>query len=407
MESRFYLLLLLQIAVIAVLLLTARVSKKNPVAFFSPISWFILFYLLVFLLPQLYMPSLNYPLMWTDRRVLFGQLDKITLTQEVLCLFLACFTVSYFATIPPAAEKRRYQSLTYSDANFGIVFGVIGLIATLYIIVGLNVAGPRSDIVASTPGKIAYALTFWMTLGFLIYAAISLKQERYIVSLLLAGVFAVLLFQLGGRGRVLWPFVSLFAWAFIMGIVKLNITKVIVVGALLAVILQGMDPLLLYLRDRKSADAAWQEFQGGLSVDNFFFGRTFDSFHNLAVVVVQDKIEHRWSYLFSGSQEKFMREYFPDVARGGVGFPATLPGGLWIAGAKRGVVLGGLLFGLLFGWLARVYRNGMHRESDILIYLMAMPVVANIGSALLDSYLKTFALIFPGAVLILKNRFSE
>lgn len=303
--------------------------------------------------------------------------------------------------------SKKYVRLSSPEFNFASIVGLVGLAATLFIIVAMDVNNPRSAIVSTIQGKLAYAGTYCMTLGFLVVAATCVKNKKFIWLLIIAAIFAGLLFQLGGRGRVLWPFVSLFSWASLTGNLKLNIPKVAIAAIILGIILQGMDPLLLYLRDLRTADTAWQEFNESLSISNFFFARTFDAFHNLAIVVNKDEIEHSWSYMFSGSQAVFMREYFPDVQRGGVGFPATMPGGLWIASGRAGVIVGGAAFGLLFGLITKLYNTALHRESDLIVYVMAMPVLANIGTSWLDSYLKMFALIFPGLILVIKARLWE
>lgn len=403
----FYTLLLTQAALISLLAVSARISPKNPRAFFAPVSWFILFYLLTFLIPQLYMPGLGYPLIWTDRNVLFGDIEKILLTQKILCLFLMSFCIGYFLAFPKSAKIKPLMPINRSERTAGLLFYMAGAIATIGIILYLtNPNNPRSDIVSGRAGQILYALSFFMTLGFLIVCAFSIHLKRYLWVVVAAVVFAILLFPLGGRGRVLWPFVSLFAWAAAMGVVKLHLVRMTLVALVLAVILQGMDPLLLYMQEKRTQEAAVEEFVASLEVDQFFFGRTFDAFHNLAIVVNKDEVAHSWRYFFSGSQAAFMWNYFPDVARGGVGFPATLPGGLWLSAGYAGIAFGSFFYGLLFGLIARLYRNQVKKEIDLIVLLMFMPVVANVGTSWLDSYLKMFSLLFPGLLLIYKSRVS-
>ena len=110
----FYTLLLTQAALISLLAVSARISPKNPRAFFAPVSWFILFYLLTFLIPQLYMPGLGYPLIWTDRNVLFGDIEKILLTQKILCLFLMSFCIGYFLAFPKSAKTKPLMPINRS-----------------------------------------------------------------------------------------------------------------------------------------------------------------------------------------------------------------------------------------------------------------------------------------------------
>lgn len=397
--------LLVQIVLLWFILWRIQFRLGSARRVFSPVCWFILFYGLVFFMPQMAMPASNFPLIWTGNTVIYGNLERVLETQMVLATFLAGFTLFFSLFM---GNSQQQPSELYNNLKVRINFGrgtfLIGLIATLAMYVSMAGQGPRSEIVSTTSGKALYAASFFFTLGFLLLAANSIQNRNYIRLLVLLALFAVPLFLLGGRGRVLWPLVSLLAWAVVAGYVRLNLLKVGLVVVLLFVILQAMDPVLLYLRDLRTVDTALQDFWANLSGRSLFFGRNFDAFHNVAIIVNLDRVAHDFSYIFSGSQSAFMKTYFPEVWRGGVGFPATLPGGLWMAGNWYALFGGGAIFGLIYAVLTRYYLFKLKFHTDLIAFLMFMPLVANIGTSILDSYTKIMAMVFPGLLIILLAR---
>jgi hypothetical protein len=252
---------------------------------------------------------------------------------------------------------------------------------------------------------VLYAISFWFTLGFFVWAAYLLAKRRWIVLVGLTAAFASSLLLLGGRGRVLWPLVGLVAWSGITGHARFRIWKLLVAATVFGVALQALDPILLYIRGHDSADEALQRFESGLELSTLFFARNFDSFHNLAVIVGEDRVRPDLGYLINGSQAAFMNAYFPTVAASGVGYPATLPGGLWLSGKWTMTIVGGSIFGLLFGYLSRLYGR-LSSELEVAVYCLAIPWLAHVGISYLESYVKVASLIVPGVILamILRRR---
>jgi len=398
-ESQFLAFIVLQATLLGALLLAQRIRPSRGVSLFSPISWFVLFYALVFWLPQLFMPTFDYTLIGAYNDIKTGQIERVVQTQAVLSAFLVAFTAAFLATAQRPLERPEYATLRRRHVRAAAIVGLVGLLGVAALLAGLDPGRARSIIVASSAGKLLYSVSYWFTLGYMVLAAWLLRKSRYIGLLVLTALFAAALLPLGGRGRILWPLAGLLAWAGITGHARVRVWKLALAAAVLGILLQALDPLLLYLRGYDSADDAIDRFQDGLELRTFLFARNFDAFHNLAVIVGENRIATSLTYLFDNSQTVFMRAYFPSVAWSGVGYPATLPGGLWLAGHLPAVVAGGIVFGLFFAWLSRIYRR-LRSELAVAVYCIAMPWLANIGTSYLESYLKMAALILPGIVLV-------
>ena len=398
MASEFYIWVFVQGALLFGLAAAGGVRFKSPTRLFSPVAWLILFYVLVFYLPQFFMPAFNFPLIGAYNVVSYGNIEGVVATQRVLVAFLAATTAGYVVsgTKPPA--QAALAPIGAREARLGLVFLIIGGAAVAAMLLTLNPNSARSTIVASSLGKVLYALSFWYTLGYMMIAAWLIKKKQWLILLVLTGLFAAALLPLGGRGRILWPVAGLVAWTAITGTAKVRFGKLAVAAVILGIVLQALDPILLYYKGYDSADQAMQRFQDGLQLETWLFGRNFDAFHNLAVIVTQDRIPISPTYLIKGAQAPFMTTYFPSVAAGGVGYPATLPGGLFLSGRFVAVIGLGVGFGVLLGTVARLYRR-CRTELAIIVYCIAMPWLAHVGIAWLDSYLKMAALILPGVLL--------
>lgn len=405
MTGQFYLWAAVQGLILFLILFRTGLPFSSPTTLFAPASWFVLFYMLCFWLPQLFMPAFDFMLIGAYNEFEVGQIGRIVETQKVLCVFLLTFMSTYLVSARRSLAGKTYLPLRRTELNFGLLMGTVGLFAVVVIILGLDPDEARSEIVASRRGRVLYAISFWFTLGFFVWAAYLLTNSRWLLLICLVTVFASCLLLLGGRGRVLWPLVGLVVWAGIAGHAKFRRRKLVVAAAMFGVLLQALDPILLYVRGHDSADEAVDRFESGLELETLFFARNFDSFHNVAVIVGEDRIRPDLGYLINGSQAAFMNAYFPTVQASGVGYPATLPGGLWLSGKWTMTIVGGCVFGLLFGYLSRLYGR-MSSELEVAVYCMAMPWLAHVGISYLESYLKVAALILPGVLLaiILRRR---
>ncbi|MEL6366397.1 MAG: hypothetical protein AAFQ16_00385 [Pseudomonadota bacterium] len=398
MLSEFYVWLIAQAVLLAGLVFSTGARFKHPARLFAPAMWFVLFYSLVFFLPQCFMPAFGFPLIGAYNVVQTEALEGVLSTQRVLIVFLVAVALGWFGTARHSPRFARLAPLSARDARFGLLLVVIGGLATAAMIATLNLNAARSTIVASNLGKVLYALSFWFTLGYMILGAWCIRRKRWFTLLILTGIFAAALLPLGGRGRILWPLAGLVAWAAITGSAKIRFGKIACAAVILAVVLQALDPILLYYKGYDSADQAVARFQEGLELRTWLFGRNFDAFHNLAVIVNEDRIPNSPLYLVQGAQQAFMTTYFPSVAAAGVGYPATLPGGLFLAGRWVGVAGLGLFFGMLLGAVSRLYVRS-RSELAVIVYCIAMPWIAHVGIAWLDSYLKMASLILPGMLL--------
>ncbi|MEL7311220.1 MAG: hypothetical protein AAFN07_06915 [Pseudomonadota bacterium] len=398
MLFEFYIWLIAQFALLAALVFVSGARLSQPMRLYSPPMWFLMFYALVFFLPQCFMPAFEFPLIGAYNVVKVQAINDVIATQKVLIAFLFAAVAGLALTARRAPARPTLQPLSASEAQIGLVLLVAGALATAAILATMNLNAARSAIVASNFGRILYALSFWLTLGYMILGAWCVRRRHWVLLLLLTAVLAALLLPLGGRGRILWPVAGLVAWSAISGCVRIKLGKLAIAVVVLGVTLQAMDPLLLYLKGYDNADQAMARFEEGLELRTWLFGRNFDAFHNLAVIVTEDRIDPSPAVLLHGAQESFMTTYFPSVAASGVGYPATLPGGLFLSGRITAVVGLGLLFGMMLGAVARLYANS-RSELAVVVYCIAIPWLAHVGIAWLDSYLKMAALILPGVLL--------
>lgn len=398
MLSEFYVWLVVQFALLCALVFMAGARFTAASRMFSPPMWFCMFYVLVFFLPQCFMPGFQFPLIGAYNVVKTQALPEVIATQKVLVTFLAAATAGLAILARKAPIIVSLQPLSDRELRAGLVFLTVGAIATGAILLTMNINAARSTIVASNLGKVLYAVSFWLTLGYMVAGAWCVRRRRWFLLIALTGFFAAALLPLGGRGRILWPIAGLVAWSAITGAAKVRIGKLLIAGIALGVILQALDPILLYYKGYDNAEQALARFQEGLELRTWLFGRNFDAFHNLAVIVNEDRIPNSAAYLLTGAQKPFMATYFPSVAASGVGYPATLPGGLFLAGRVTAVAGFGLFYGMVLGLVNRLYTRS-RSELAIIVYCIAIPWLAHIGIAWLDSYLKMASLILPGVLL--------
>lgn len=398
MIGEFLFNVVVQFGLLSLLVLSRRIRVASPAGMFSPAAWFVMFYCLVFWLPQLFMPAFDFTLIGAYNIVQADQLPRIVETQRVLLAFLVPAVLLAILSGRRSPGEASFAPLSGGDLRIALVALLLGAVGVAAMLSGLNPDRARSMIVASLGGKFLYAISFWFTLGYMVLAAWLIRKRRYSLLVVVTAVFAAALLPLGGRGRILWPLAGLFAWAAITGHSRIRVWKIALSAACLGVLLQALDPVLLYLRGYDSAEQAVERFNSGLELETVLYGRNFDSFHNLAVIVGEDRVGTNLRFLFDGSQAAFMNAYFPSVAAGGVGYPATLPGGLWLAGRLSAVIFGGAAFGLLLGCLGRIYRR-LGSELGVLVYVIAMPWLAHVGISYLESYFKMAALVLPGVAL--------
>lgn len=407
-------LLALQIGIIALLVNWFRV--KNTTFFqaanlFQPLYWTIAWFVFNFLIVQLILPFYGIPVLGLEGFTSSGRIAAALKAQVALCVFLGFFLIGS-VLVGLSTSPRAYLSgvlakgLPLKPARGHIPFVLvclffIGLSGFLFLYFSFD-AGPRSDLVKTTPGKLAYALAFAFTYTGAVLASTMMLKKKRAYALLVVFSLGTALLLLGGRGRVLWPLVHTIVFLCIFYRFKLQPKTLLMLLATLFVLLASLDPIFLYIRGDSLASSL-ERFVTGLNFSQLFLSRTFDGFQNLAVITYLDRIPHSLHNLTGGSGEAFMETYFPEVLASGVGFPPTLLGEAWMAAGWSGLCFGGLFAGILIGVMHRFYWS-LQRQSALWLYIVAVPILTNFGTAYIDQLFKTIATILPPLIVFLLDQ---
>ncbi|MEM9410291.1 MAG: hypothetical protein AAGA30_04210, partial [Planctomycetota bacterium] len=387
-----------------VLYTISGIRINNGHSVFSPVAWFMMFYVITFLAPQLMIPLNDFTLLIPGNIESPHEIARVVVGQKVVSLFLAGFILGFALLRQRPHRKNKIESFTSLELLFVTLAGFLGLAAVGLLIIKFDPSMPRSSIVQSTSGKLLYAMSFWLTLAMIVWSANFFKWKRWLLMLAVFSLFGFSLFLLGGRGRVVWPIASTFAWACICGKTHFQPRRLSLFITCFFLFLQAMDPVLMVIRGEPT-NVAMDKLKEEMSFKALFLDRNFETFQIVAVIASYDEIQPETIYLVKGSQAAFMGTYFPDVAARGIGFPASLPGGLWIAGKYTMVGLGSIAFGLFFGLLTLIYSN-LRSEFEVAVYCVAMPWLALISGAYLVMYIKVGAAILPGLIFALVLRFG-
>ena len=397
------LLICLQFLLVGYLFRRNRTTGSDPASVFAPVSWFLLFYVTAFLIPQIASLAYGATILLPGRIEVSDQTAVILTGQRCCCVFLALFSIGYGLV----AERRRKPLLLrkFNPTEILLVsfIGLLGLSALCILLTQFSGDAPRSSIVKTTQGRILYSMTFWGTLFATTWSAIFFKQRQHLVAIICIAIFAYGVFLLGGRGRAVWPIVTLLGWLSICQFRKLSLFYLGAFAIIGLFVLQTLDPILLCLRG-DDFSTALPNIMDNLSVRSLFVDRNIESFQNVAVITHYDQITPNPRYLLFGSQEAFMSTYFPSVAARGVGFPATLLGGLWMCGKWPAIIFGSFLFGGFFGLLDRMFAK-MTSEFEVVAYCTSMVWMAQISTSYLDMYLKVASAIGPGLAIAFVVRY--
>lgn len=407
----YWVLVLFQLAILAVFYYLSNgavVDNWSARKLFQPTNWFLLFYALGFLVAQFILPFYEFPILGFELAETSTRIDAAVKAQFVLLLFLLA-VLSGFLTVRFAYPGRTMdclfrQSSAPASRYLTKVMFVIGIGSIVVLALGFK-GGPRSMLVKTLEGKILYAATFFGSFGATVIAAHSIVKSNYLRALTVIGIFGAAVFFLGGRGRVLWPLVYIVIFYLIISRRRVSLVKLFLLLVVLFVLLQALDPLFNLVIRGTSPDLLWTSFFSTTTVVDLFLKRTFDGFHNLAVIVFHDAIPHDISVLLGGSGELFMSTYFPEVYSLGVGFPATLPGELWIAGGLWGVLYGGLAFGLVLGVLRVVYWR-IRSESGLWLYMFSVNWLVAPAAPYFDQAPKALTAIMPAVIYLIADRFA-
>lgn len=335
-------------------------------------AWFIVPLVVVFIL-SIPIPGLPYM-----SRV-YANRDVIrVIVALIVFLFVVCSTLILFR--PKALHGTVIDEPSREDLAVAGVLFLVGTACAFYL--GHDISeGPRTDLVKTIAGRILYSLTFCQTAGFIIIALYLAIKRKYVSLVCISIVFAVPLFLLGGRGRVLWPFVVI-ACSYMVFSGKMISKFYITIGfALVVIAIVVMDPLLSWLRlggsieDLPAFDSLFYQM--------YIAKRNFDGFYNFSVIVYYDNVPHSARYLISGVRDVFMGTYFPDVYERGFAYPATVPGTMWLVSGFFGLLVGSVIYGLLLVILEKVYWGATSAAAFSLVFYLAT-IITNPGNALIE-----------------------
>ena len=404
MVAEYTLLVLIQVILLTTLYYVSGIRPTNGPSVFSPVAWILMFYVITFLVPQAILPFHDYTLLAPGNVKSASQLGRLIIGQRVCVAFLGCFLVGFCLTGRRSPTQFRLQPFSSIELTFVTVAGLIGLAAVALLIMRFNPNMPRSSLVKSSVGKVLYAMSFWLTLATIVWSSLLYKKRRWILIATILLVFGFSLFLLGGRGRVVWPIASTFAWLSIRRTSKIRPVAIASFAVVFLLVLQTLDPLLFLVRG-ENINRVVERLQVNMSVQSLFVDRNFESFQNVAVISSYDRVRPQLRYIFGGSQQAFMTTYFPEIASRGIGLPASLPGGLWLAGRFPMVVIGSLAFGVFFGILSHVYSK-LQTEFEVTVYCVTMPWLGLISGAYLEMYTKVAAAILPGLIFAIFIRYA-
>lgn len=385
-------LLMVQIVILLALISISKTTTHgiSAVIAFRPINWIVLFYFLAFIMPQFFIYTSGMKVLGMENLSAYTTYNSVLYSQFLLVVGLVFFLLGFFlcGNIHYSVSKFELKKINLTRKNYLWVmfFLFIGMAAIIYLQLQ-ETGGMRSQLVKSFSGKIAYGLSFFFTFSILFLVATFCISRKYLIALFFCLMVFCLLLPLGGRGRVLWPIVEAIICTLIFNKVFIKPIKLILLLAVVFIILQSLDPLFFILNGVDS-DYAYNYFIQSLDISSLFMQRTFEGFHNFALIVHSDLIPHNISYILGGSGKAFMQEFFASEYASGVGFPATFFGELWISGGMVAIILGCFILGMIYNLFERVYFKNCTSMIFILCYLNAIPWLALIGGAYLDQMLK-------------------
>jgi len=359
-----------------------------------------LWFVLNFVVTQAMLPSSGYPViglesMPTNATITFVHKAQLVLIAFLFCVLIGCALGKAAFSQKEAGVRYPLRGLDRHLFPLGVIFALVGLVAW-YPLALSYVDGARSSLVKTLSGQLSYAITFFLSVGVIVILIDAFKKKRITLLVLVGVVYSVCMFALGGRGRVLWPLVQVVLFFLISRNKRIRVGFVIIIGAVFFFVLQALDPLFSVVYRQTALSDGIATYTSSLNPLQLFLKSTFGGFFNLTTIVGYDAIPHTPDFLLGGSGAAFMSTYFPQIE--GVGYPATLPGELWLSGGLLGVCVGGVIFGFLCVVLGRLYSS-MRSEISVLLYVVFVPLFSNIGTGWFDSRNKSIAGVLPILVL--------
>lgn len=368
---------------------------------YHPLGWFLLFYTLWFLIPQLVAMGPGHFMIGMEAESSDFRLRTMLQSQVYLITFLgAVFGGAWISSPmwPTCVGERplrmRRKEMKGTDQIYIFICFIVGTLATMYLGVKMmSMSGFRSGMMKTTDGLIFTAIAFFGNFAFAVILSRSIVQRKYLRALATFVVFGGAVFFTGARGRLMFPlllslvyvfsFRNSFNWKFVS----------IVFGVSLSILIFS-DVILLALKGS-------QEMRE-VKVAELFTKRNFDGFANFSVISGYDQIPRKPSVLITGARSTWMEHYFPDMWSQGVGSGSTIPGMFWIAGGWPGLILLGACYGAMLGAVNIVLRK-LTDERLFWSYLFCMVWVCALGGNFQESMDKMVVAITPGLIWFFIN----
>jgi len=391
----------------------ASIHTERFCRLINPASWVVGFYSLWFIFPQIIALFTDLHVLGFENNYESIRRDAILDTQRYCIIFLLGLNAALFAPVKirrlakPAYDQQRRGELVkvfyHSRILFYVLFG-IGLLGAAYI-AAQNIAtidGFRSQIVKTTPGKVATAMQLMGAFAFSVIFVCYYLEKKYLKVVLIVAVFGSVFMFTGARGRMLWPMMiaAMYILAIEGGEVKLKHAIYAVLGMLL---LLSLDPLVRYL---KFGSASIENLQTFLSP--LIYKRNFDGFANFAFLIYRDEIDPSLTYLFTGVRNVFMETYFSRIYEMGVGWGVTIPGMLFLSSYN---IFMFFLLSVFYGFTIALLNMWLRSNTSTLLiwsYLFAMPWYCALGGNLIESLDKLIvAASGPIIILVISSIFEK
>lgn len=408
-----YGLLLLQIALLVSFLPVNQLfsrKKIDAITLLGPGSWFFLFFLFKFVVPQIFIPLNDWRIfgLGSESRTLV--IEVFYSTQVILSLFLlVALTTTHAVSMCARIDKMRFSRsfrLRENNSNTQLMclaFVAFGLAGALYLL-SQDRSGPRGELVSGLQGQIAYAALYFSNVGVASVLVNFLNgTNKYFLFLLGVLAYSIFLSLFGARGIVV-AFILVTAVYFLnFRYTKISKSTLLMVATLFLAVIFTLDlvfSLLIYgeIRFGSGSEVSLTSALG--------YSREFDGFHNLAMIVSQTSYFSGDPSIFLGGRtdELFVLRYFPEVYNRGYGHPATYIGEFLLGVGMVGVLYCGFFVGAVISFLKYFYKKYIHYPADITLYSFSVFYILSINSNFFDNWLKILAAIFPCLLLFFLSR---
>ena len=366
--------------------------------YFNPTNWFSGFYLLWFIIPQVYLLTGSHFMHGFDRISSAGRLEVAVKAQLLLLLFL--FSI-WCGCLPFAIRLRHMRGLAISIIDYhrahswpstlySLILLMAGIVANKMLGDQYMASGEsRSQLVKSTGGIMLTIVGFAGAYGFASLFSRALIAKRFLLAIILLVAFALPVFMTGARARFLFPFVIALIYSMTQQ-ESIAWGKIIAGFIFCAAVILFSDNVLSNYRNSGRLEFSTVE------LTETFERRNFDGFANFALISDQYR-SFKPGVFLTGARDEWMESFFPSTYSRGVGFGASLPGFAWIGGRLIGLIAVGLAFGVTLGCLDTLLRSIV---SPYLYwaYLFAMPWHCAISGNYIESMGKMLAAITPALI---------